>query len=189
MTKLNTESIWKEYGPGIQRYILKYIGDLSLSEDLSQDIFIKVHKNIENIKNPDRISSWMYRIAHNTIMDYLRSAISKQSLDTLSLQQESEDKSDTTKNLAVGLPLFLRQLPEKYRQPLIMSDLQGMSQKEIAKSMGLSYSGARSRIQRGRRLLYKAYLECCDFELDSRNNPVSYTPRKKTVVKRMDYCR
>ena len=67
---------------------------------------------------------------------------------------------------------MMQNLPDKYRQALVLSELEDLPQKEVAKIQGLSLSGAKSRIQRGRKMLKDMLLECCQFEHDNRGNVV-----------------
>jgi RNA polymerase sigma-70 factor (ECF subfamily) len=69
-------------------------------------------------------------------------------------------------------------LPEIYRQPLLLSEIGGMKQAEVAGQLGLSVSGAKSRIQRGRAMLKQSLLDCCHFEFDRRGSLIDYLPRQ-----------
>jgi len=68
-------------------------------------------------------------------------------------------------------------LPQKYAEALLLSDLEGLTQHEVAARLGLSLSGAKSRVQRARRLLREAFLRCCHFEFDRRGHIIDYGPR------------
>ncbi|MGI9277180.1 MAG: sigma factor-like helix-turn-helix DNA-binding protein [Endozoicomonas sp.] len=61
---------------------------------------------------------------------------------------------------------LIEELPKKYRDPLLMAELEGMSQKQVAEKLGLSLSGAKSRIQRGRVQLREKITACCDIEVE-----------------------
>jgi hypothetical protein len=72
------------------------------------------------------------------------------------------------------------ELPPRYRDALILTEWQGMSQDELAKKVGLSVSGAKSRVQRARSQLKQLLLDCCRFEIDRRGNVIDYTSRAKS---------
>jgi RNA polymerase sigma-70 factor (ECF subfamily) len=79
--------------------------------------------------------------------------------------------------LALSLKEMVDELPESYRQALILTDYQGMSQKQLAESLGMSLSGAKSRVQRARDKLRDMLLSCCHFEFDRRGRIVDYYQR------------
>ena len=74
-------------------------------------------------------------------------------------------------------PIGFELLPEKYRQAVYLTDIVGLSQKELAKSLGISYSGAKSRVQRGREKLKEIILQCCEVQADGYGNILGYHPR------------
>lgn len=68
-------------------------------------------------------------------------------------------------------------LPEHYRQAVRLSEIEGHAQREVADRLGLSLSGAKSRVQRGRAILRERLLECCHVELDRRGHVIDFRPR------------
>ena len=81
-------------------------------------------------------------------------------------------------SLSGCIPAFLDSLPEKYREALFEVEINGLSQLELAKKLDISYSGAKSRVQRGREKLREALLDCCDIAADKYGNILEYSPRK-----------
>ena len=79
--------------------------------------------------------------------------------------------------LALSLKELIDELPEPYRQALILTEYQGLTQKQLAERMGLSLSGAKSRVQRARDKLRDMLLRCCHFEFDRRGHIVDYYER------------
>jgi RNA polymerase sigma-70 factor, ECF subfamily len=73
---------------------------------------------------------------------------------------------------------MLNYLPEKYREAVRFADLEGMTQIELANRLGLSLSGAKSRVQRGREQLKALLMECCQFEFDCRGKVIDYECKK-----------
>ena len=74
---------------------------------------------------------------------------------------------------------MIERMPDHYRQALMLSDIQGLRQRDLARREGLSLSGAKSRVQRGREMLKGMLLNCCRFEFDKNGNPIDYEPRKQ----------
>ncbi len=93
---------------------------------------------------------------------------------------EVEEFSDETltSELTNYISLFINSLPEKYKQAIILADIENVSQKDIAKRLNISYSGAKSRVQRGRELLKSAYEECCTISADVYGDVIDYKPKR-----------
>ncbi len=71
---------------------------------------------------------------------------------------------------------FIEQLPEPYREAITLTELQGMKQKDLAVKLGISLSGAKSRVQRARKMLKDLFFECCHFEFDRYGTVIDYHP-------------
>jgi len=157
-------------------FVLKHVKDYHDGEDILQDIFFKIHSNIQSLKNMDKLDAWVYQVARNTITDYYRRK-QKCTLET-TLEYKGEADQGVPEN-ASGSPVscirpIIDSLPEKYRQAIIMTEYGGLTQKEMAEKLGLSVSGTKSRVQRAREMLKKKLLECCHFEFDRLGNVIDY---------------
>ena len=73
---------------------------------------------------------------------------------------------------------MLNAVPQGYRDALVLSELEGLPQKAVAKKLGISLPAAKSRILRGREQLKAVFVQCCHFELDHRGSVIAYNPRK-----------
>ncbi len=164
----------------IYRFISSKINNTEDAQDLTQEVFYKLlnnqHTAIENEQH------WLFRIAKNTVIDYYRKKkivleeISPElewdgSLEDMSL---SELQHDRLKNYLVGL---INQLPHNYQQIIRMSDIEGLSQKEIAEELGLNYATVRSTVQRARLLLKKMILDCCEIIQGGKGSIIGYRPK------------
>ena len=78
---------------------------------------------------------------------------------------------------------MMQSLPEHYREALLMSEIEGLTQKEVALKQGISLSGAKSRVQRGRSMLKDILLDCCQFEFDHLGNVIDYEEKDETCDK------
>src|SRR2546423_8933278 len=92
------------------------------------------------------------------------------------LTEEAGD-DDVIKELIPGIKVMVDSLPADYREALYLTEYQGLTQRELAERLGLSFSGAKSRVQRAREKLKQMLLECCHFELDRRGHVIDYQPR------------
>ena len=150
-------------------------------DDLVQEVFVKVQSRVETLKDETRLQGWLYRITRNIIVDHFRGRKPEEELpDTLDLPEV--EQSRVLEELAECVRPMMNALPEKYRLPLLLSELDGLPQKEVAKRLGLSLSAAKSRVQRGREQLKSIFAECCHFEMDHRGSVTSYEPKKGTAA-------
>ncbi len=173
----NTQAIWESFSQDIKAFILKRVDDQQDAEDLLQEVFIKIHTHIDTLQDEQRLAPWLYQIARNAIIDYYRSRRIYGGLPEALVEVNIPESSDPTKELASGLGAMIASLPDKYRQVLLLSEIEGLKQKEVAERLGMTLSGTKSRVQRGRNLLRQALLDCCHFEFDRRGHVIDYTPR------------
>jgi RNA polymerase sigma-70 factor (ECF subfamily) len=176
---LTTEHIWQAFHTPLQGFIRKRVPDETVAEDLLQEVFLKIHMHIEALQDTRKLESWMYQIARNTIIDFYRNSKPTISLDKPEIQDLPEElpDDDIISELFPCVQAMIRNLPEQDRQALVLTEYQGLTQKEFGERMGLSFSGAKSRVQRAREKLKQQLLACCHFELDCRGHVVNYHPR------------
>jgi RNA polymerase sigma-70 factor, ECF subfamily len=167
-TAEDTTQIWEEFSERIRSHLLRKIRNKGDVNDLMQEIFIKIHSHLGHLRESGKLSSWIYRIAENTLNDYYRKGRSGDvAYDEDKPAQGDSDRDHPLNGIENCLEAFIGRLPEKYREPLVMSDVEGMKQKEIAERMNISYSGLKSRVQRGREMIKDMFIECCKLSVGS----------------------
>jgi RNA polymerase sigma-70 factor, ECF subfamily len=172
----NTEKIWNDFCCQLKAYILKRIADPSLADDILQDIFLKIHAKIETLKDGSKIQSWVYQIAQHTIIDYYRKHKNHlEDIDNVDIIAEPPSEMPVGK-IGFTLREMIEALPEKYAQALLLVELEGLSQIDLANKLGISVSGAKSRVQRGRQLLKDSLMNCCHYEFDHHGTVIDYHP-------------
>ena len=179
-----TEQVWNAFHAPLQKFIRRRISDETIAEDILQDVFLKIHQHVDALKDVRKLESWIYQIARNAIIDAYRSRRLETTLEeaeALDLPEELPD-DDIVSELLPGVRAMVRNLPEADRQALVLTEYQGLTQKELAERLGLSLSGAKSRVQRAREKLKQQLLECCHFELDRRGHIIDYQPRCQCCV-------
>jgi len=168
-------AIWEQFSTELGKFICRQMNHNVMCQDLLQEVFLKIYINIEKVKAADNIRAYLYRIANNVITDHYRrnqqvgQALAVQCPD---LAEEAVKPHDAYK-LADCLRPMINTLPEIYRQALIMTDLDGYTQKQYAEISGISVSGAKSRVQRAREQLKELILQCCEYEFDKYGNIIS----------------
>ncbi len=173
-----TEDIWKEYHDKLHSFILSRVNDKSVTDDILQEVFIKIHTRIDTLKDHTKLRSWMYQITRNTIIDHYR-----KHKDTFELPETLKELEDETQDdkvmdeLASCVRPFIDSLPNTYREALRITEIEGMTQKEMGQRLGITLSGAKARVQRGRRMVKDMLMECCHFEFDRSGKVIDYTPR------------
>lgn len=175
-TSAEPPDFWTEHKTRLRNYIAKRVREREAVDDILQDVFLKAHTNLHTVKSHGSITAWLYRIAANAIADHYRGQRPSEELpDELAAP---EPESDYIGELASCLQPLIADLPETYRLPLVLSEIEAQPQKEVATRLGLSLSGAKSRVQRGREKLRQRLMECCDIET-GQGGVVGYEVRDK----------
>ena len=176
---VTTDDVWTGFRSRLYGYIRARSRSHQDAEDILQDVFVKVHQRIGNLQDDAHLSSWLYRVTHNTIIDHYRRN-RPVPVDAQPSDVAVEDVRVAEQQLAPFLRYLVQDLPETYREALTLTELEGLTQKEMGRRLGLSTSGAKSRVQRGRALLKEQLLECCRVELDCRGQVTDYERRAAT---------
>lgn len=178
MVPLRTEQTWERFHIPLYAFIRTRVGDDATAEDLLQDVFVKIHQQIETLKETKKLESWVYQITRNTIIDYYRSRRTTISLEEPEVLRLSEDLPDydIVSELFPAVRVMVNSLPPQDRQALILTEYQGLTQKELSERLAISFSGAKSRVQRARQRLKQLLLACCHFELDTHGHILNYAP-------------
>lgn len=143
----------------LRRFVGKRVSDRHEAEDIVQDVLVRAQESLHQIESRERIAAWLSRIAANRIIDYYRARRLTEELPEDLAAAAPED--DPVVALAACLPTLAERLPAAYRDALRLSELDGMPQREVARRLGLSLSGAKSRVQRGRAMLRQVVEQCC----------------------------
>ena len=130
------------------------------SEELLSEVMMKIYTHCEKIEGVRNTEAWLITIARNTIYDFFRER-QKQLGEPIVEQAEIEQDTDLTQSLASCVPSLLKKLPNKYAQPLIQYEMNGISQRALAVEYGMSESGLKSRVQRGRKMLKELFIAYC----------------------------
>jgi RNA polymerase sigma-70 factor, ECF subfamily len=176
-----TEEIWRTLSDRLRRFILAHTGSATDAEDILQSTFLRIHENIRRLRHSDRLEPWVFQIARNAIADHFR----KSRPDPLESEVESTptaDKRLLNLNCVVAgcLGTLIEQLPDYLQRAVKLYEQEGISQLEIAKRESISLSGAKSRVQRGRRRLRELLENCCQLQFDRRGNVLNWQRNAQT---------
>lgn len=145
----------------LRRYISRRVQAGDAVDDILQNVFLKAFQHLHTVKSRESIRAWLFRIASNAIADHYRS---QKSMSELPDELAAPDDQDHITELATCLQPLIGDLPETYRSAIILSEIDGRPLKEVARHLGISLSGAKSRVQRGRDHLRRKLLDCCSVE-------------------------
>lgn len=180
---MTTEHIWNTFHAQLKGFILKRVPDQDEAEDILQDVFLKIHTHIHTVRDEDKLVGWMYQIARNAIYDSFREqrhGATKGSNDYQEAEYALAEDMPEESVIAELLPCItamVQSLPTAYQEALMLTEYEGLSQKQLSERLGISYSGAKSRVQRAREKLKAMLLDCCHFQFDRLGNVIDYQPR------------
>jgi RNA polymerase sigma-70 factor (ECF subfamily) len=175
-----TEQMWREVIAQLRAFVRPRIADPERAEDLVGDILLRIHQNLDTVDDRERLAHWVSRVARNAVIDeYRRAGRAREQLVAAPEDvavEAPDDPSNVLDELARCLRPLLGGLPPEQRRAVEMIDLDGMPQADAARREGVSLSGMKSRVQRGRRRLAELLGQCCALTVDARGVPMDYAP-------------
>ncbi len=191
----NAAELWTDLQERLRGFVGRRISDSHAADDVAQEVLLRLHRSLSDLRVEDRLDAFAYRIARNAIIDHYRSRASAKEIpaepDALVTRIDADGDSDQDQGedqgrqeLARCLAPLIRQLPEPYREALTLTDLGKLSQVEAARVVGLSVPGMKARVQRARAQVHELLTDCCDVALDTgrqiaevqRTGPCACTP-------------
>ena len=167
-------TMWQAYRAELLAFVRRRLHDDAAAEDVVQDVLAKGYAERERLRDESRLRPWLYQITRNALIDHYRKAKAAEEVPDDLADDDAVRPADVAQELAHCLTPLIQRLPAAYREAVVLSELQGVRQKEVAGMLGLSVSGAKSRVQRGRGLLRKMLTACCDINLDARGWPMDH---------------
>jgi RNA polymerase sigma-70 factor (ECF subfamily) len=187
VTKGAEEARWRELRARLHGFVGRRVGNPEDAEDVVQDVFVRMQRNIDALSSADRLDAWAFRIARNAVVDHYRSPTNRRDvtgeaaakvMDGLGADGAvGEPSNDARAEMARSVAPMVRGLPDTYRRAIELTELEGMTQAAAAERLGLSLPGAKSRVQRGRARLRAMLLRCCEIETDRRGRVVAFETR------------
>ena len=151
----------ERYEPKMMRYARRFLQDSDEMKDIVQDVFIKAYVNIRSFDTARRFSPWIYRIAHNELVNTLKKKSLRETISIFDFDvlfphisaKETTDSELQKEELQKAIDSSLSKLSPKYREPLILYYFEDMGYKQIAEVLQLPVSTVGVRLQRGKALL------------------------------------
>ena len=183
---LTFNEIWLKFSHPVKDFIRNQTHNSDVTDDILQEVFIKIHQNLHLLRDEERVAGWVFQIARNTVLNYFRTQ--KKNLENQEFhQRETESESyfrENNLNEMVGIWLeeFKKDLDPKYQEALQLVDIEGITQVELANRLGISVSGAKSRVQRGREQLKQKLIDCCPVKTDQYGNIIEIQSKDGSCV-------
>lgn len=181
MITMEMRGAWRELERKLRPFVARRVAGAD-AEDVLQDIFLRMQKSLPQLRDEDRFGPWVYQVARSAIVDHQRAVLrrppaSLEAADEPAADDE-EDDGAVERELATYIAPFVAALPSPYREALTLTELEGLTQKDAAAMLGVSLSGMKSRVQRGRARLRIMLEECCDITVDARGRVIGCEPRR-----------
>ena len=177
----SVDQIWRTFHNRLYGFILKRVGETSVADDILQEVFLKVHSRSETFKEGTNLQAWLFQITRNTIIDYYRTHKPGAELPEGLVEQEKTPTDKAKEETQKRLVAMIQSLPQPYDQTLMLAEIERLPHKEVAKRQGVTLTCAKSRIQRGRKLLRKKLFSACNIELDHRGSMLDCEPTPATL--------
>jgi RNA polymerase sigma-70 factor (ECF subfamily) len=172
---------WQELESKLRPFVARRVPSRADVDDVVQEVFLRMQRGLPDLRDEQRFGPWVYQVARSAIVDHQRALAKHRVTDGDPLQDvaaDSPEHLEETESLLAGtLVAFVAMLPSPYREALTLTELEGLTQRQAADMLGISVSGMKSRVQRGRALLRKSLEDCCHIALDVRGRVVGCEPR------------
>ncbi len=181
--KREFQDTYRDFNEKIRRYVARLVGEAD-SEDVTQEVFLKVNAGLKDFRGDSSLSTWIYRIATNAAMDYRRKSLTRPQEqvsdgdiagapacedDLAADPSSSPDRQLIRKEMNDCIKGIVDGLPENYRTVLVLSDLEELPNDEIAEVLDITLETVKIRLHRARTRLKKELERHCSFYRDERN--------------------
>ncbi len=172
------EDIWVDLHQELKKFIFNKTKDMAISEDILQDVFLKIQLNIHTLSDCSKLTSWVYQITRNTVADHYRKTNFEFQIDSLDFA-EQENEESLYLSLSNCINQKINKLSEKYKQAILLTYFNNISQISFAEELKISYSATKTRVQRGREKLKELLVDCENVVTDKKGNLVAYQNSEK----------
>ena len=170
------DTIWSEVGASVKGFVRRRISDPHQADDVVAEVMLRIHQKLATLDGRERVTAWVFRITRNAITDYYRRTARRREVLGAEIEPGADsgaddwldDRQAALSELAACVRPLVGALPSDYRRALELTDIEGFTQAEAARIEGISLSGMKSRVQRGRARLRQLLAACCHLEQDVR---------------------
>jgi len=171
---------WSEVAAKLRPFVARRVSAAEI-DDVMQDIFVRLQRGLPALRDEERVTSWLFQVARSSVAEYVRTRARHPLPDGHQPEEPAAeadaDDREAMRSLARCVTLFVAALPSPYREAVTLVELEGLTTREAADMAGISVSGMKSRVQRGREQLRRMFDQCCEIALDARGKVTEFTPR------------
>jgi RNA polymerase sigma-70 factor, ECF subfamily len=174
------ESIWKSFHGRLHRFVAGRVKNRADAEDVLQEVFVRVHQGVGALRDGERLLPWLFQVTRSAIADHYRKAARRREVpadgepEPMAPHAAEDDPAQARRELAGCMRPMLERVPAAYREAVSLVELEGMTQTAAAKKLGLTVSGMKSRVQRGREKLKASLQGCCHVLVAADGGVVDY---------------
>jgi RNA polymerase sigma-70 factor, ECF subfamily len=179
---------WREVEERLRPFVARRVTSTDV-DDVIQDVLVRVHRGAAGLRVDERFSAWLYQVARSAIADHgrdrARHPLAADPAEPADRPADPEgDDREAFRHLSSCVALFVARLPSPYREAVTLVELEGLTAREAAAIAGISSSGMKTRVQRGRARLRELFEECCEIALDVRGKVTDVAPRAACPIER-----
>ncbi|KAB2910938.1 MAG: sigma-70 family RNA polymerase sigma factor [Kofleriaceae bacterium] len=173
---------WREIEERLRPFVARRVAGPDV-DDVLQDVYVRMQRGLANLRDDDSFTAWLFQIARSAIAEQgrarARHPIAEGEAADDAAPEADDDDREAARNLSGCVADFVARLPSPYREAVTLVELDGITVREAAEVAGISVSGMKSRVQRGRAQLRALFEECCAIAVDARNKVVDYAPHDR----------
>lgn len=179
-----TPELWQDVAARLRPFVARQVPPADV-DDVLQDVFVRMQRGLGSLREEERFTSWLFQVARSSVAEHVRGKArhpvpSDANADVeLPAETNEDDDREASRSLSACVSLFVARLPSPYREAVTLVELEGLTAREAAEMVGISVSGMKSRVQRGRAQLREMFDRCCEIALDARGKVTEFSPRKQ----------
>ncbi len=192
-TQPASDEQWRHLRAAVDRLVSRRLSNPADVDDVVQEVLVRVWRHGHELRDQERFAGWIMRLVYTAAADHFRQRATR--TEATPAREDDPDRSPaaiepsfaperTKAILADILRPFIEELPVRYRDVIVLSELQNLPHAAIAQKLGLSATAVKSRVQRGRKRLRSLFEACCRFALDARGAPIECEMRPDALVPR-----
>ncbi|GER60241.1 sigma-70 family RNA polymerase sigma factor [Patiriisocius marinus] len=174
---MKTQNIWEKYNEELYFFILRKTNDKNIANDVFQNTFFKIHKNITHLKSDDKTKPWVFQIARNEIANYYNNeSIYVEKFDNKTIVQAEKVEEFCC------FETFINELPKNYKQVIELVYIDGIKQKDVAIKLEISLDNVKARIRKAKDVLKVKFNECCNYQFNKKGTLIGESNCAKCKV-------
>ena len=178
MSAIEMDAVLAEFSVTLRAFVRRRVRDEATADDVTQETLLKVYRSRAALRDGQRLEAWVYRIARRTIVDHHRRERTSEELPETLAEEPADEVAGLREAVLVSTRRFLEELPEAYREPVRLAEIEGLPLAKIALRLDLSLTAVKSRVRRGRAMLKRKLQQCCRFEFDRTGKIIGWERRR-----------